>query len=236
MPSQIVNLRGSQDVLKNLGDFIDSVNKGIKEFNTKVQEKDKTLNEIKNVFWAIMRWEYDQTILPYLDGKKDCAKKKVLLENKLNELNEKIGKNDETIRKQQSNTVNIETAIKNIKNALLNLGLDGFAIEKVENSKHLYRIVRNGSDESEVFRTLSEGEKMLISFLYFIEICKGKESASETHRKKIVVIDDPISSLSHVYVFNIAQMIQSYFTDPEIFKESDCKIEQVFILTQILPP
>lgn len=78
------------------------------------------------------------------------------------------------------------------------------------------------------FQTLSEGEKMVISFLYFIELCRGKQNVSEATKKKIIVIDDPISSLSHIYVFNISQLIKRHFTNPE------SSYDQVFILTHSL--
>jgi wobble nucleotide-excising tRNase len=44
---------------------------------------------------------------------------------------------------------------------------------------------------------------------------------------KIIVIDDPISSLSHIYVFNIAQLIRKYFLKYNTY-------HQVFILTHSL--
>ncbi|EMM97691.1 AAA domain protein [Leptospira interrogans serovar Zanoni str. LT2156] len=69
---------------------------------------------------------------------------------------------------------------------------------------------------------------MIISFLYFIELCKGKISTTSIVTKKIIIIDDPISSLSHIYVFNIGQLIKKYFTNPN----SD--YEQIFILTHSL--
>jgi wobble nucleotide-excising tRNase len=42
-----------------------------------------------------------------------------------------------------------------------------------------------------------------------VELCKGKESETEEIQNKIVVIDDPISSLSHNYIFNVAQLIKN---------------------------
>ena len=68
---------------------------------------------------------------------------------------------------------------------------------------------------------------MIISFLYFIESCREKKEATETGKKKIVVIDDPISSLSHIYVFNVGRLIHNEFL------RSD-KYEQVFLLTHSL--
>lgn len=74
---------------------------------------------------------------------------------------------------------------------------------------------------------MSEGEKTVISFLYFIELCKGEKTAGSSPNKKIVVIDDPISSLSHIYVFNIGKLIKKTF-----FNSS--KYEQVIVFTHSL--
>ena len=68
---------------------------------------------------------------------------------------------------------------------------------------------------------------MVISFLYFIELCKGESTAEKASNKKIVVIDDPISSLSHIYVFNIGRLIHNEFLRTE-------KYDQLFILTHSL--
>jgi wobble nucleotide-excising tRNase len=104
------------------------------------------------------------------------------------------------------------------------LGLDDFRIEK--HSENLYKIVR-GNQDSDTFQTLSEGEKMIISFLYFIELCRGKKSATDVGRKKIIVIDDPISSLSHIFIFNIGQLIKKEFLFSDTY-------EQAFVLTHSL--
>jgi wobble nucleotide-excising tRNase len=103
------------------------------------------------------------------------------------------------------------------------LGIDSFTIEKEGNFS--YKIKR-GEKNSAKFKTLSEGEKTIISFLYFLELCKGKESEDETVTEKIIVIDDPISSLSHIYIFNIAQLIKNTFLNNNY--------KQIFVLTHSL--
>ena len=67
----------------------------------------------------------------------------------------------------------------------------------------------------------------MISFLYFVELCKGKESPDDT-KEKIVVIDDPISSLSHMYVFNIAVLLN------DLFDKKDLNFLQFFVFTHNL--
>lgn len=150
---------------------------------------------------------------------------------KLQKLDEEITKIDSSLadaRKQialaQKETVNIDEAVDAINAGLVDIGIDGFSIAK--HSEGLYRVVRAG-DSTHAFHTLSEGEKMMISFLYFCELCKGKSSAEDTHTQRIVVIDDPISSLSHVFIFNVGQLIRSVF-----FRNK--RFSQVFILTHSL--
>ncbi|WP_261641142.1 AAA family ATPase [Erwinia mallotivora] len=70
--------------------------------------------------------------------------------------------------------------------------------------------MREGENcDTPVFGSLSEGEKTLIAFLYFLETCTGRKSRDDNdQRKRLIVIDDPISSLSQNYVFEIAPRLQ----------------------------
>lgn len=128
------------------------------------------------------------------------------------------------ISEQQKKTVNIDEAILNINNGLIELGIEEFKIDK--HSDVLYKIVRTEQCDN-TFQTLSEGEKMIISFLYFRELSKGKKTALSQSNKKILVIDDPISSLSHIYIFNVGQLIKNDFFNSTNY-------EQIFVLTHSL--
>lgn len=139
---------------------------------------------------------------------------------------------------------NVDYAIKNINKRLADVGLDSFSIVRCRDkneSESLYKIVRNGLADAE-FDSLSEGEKMMISFLYFVEMCKGASSADGKKRKRIIVIDDPISSLSHIYVYNVARIIAEEFTAWNVVVPKDSSgrrkdsypYEQVFIFTHNL--
>ncbi|MFW5394032.1 AAA family ATPase [Yersinia sp. 2544 StPb PI] len=116
--------------------------------------------------------------------------------------------NSERVECQKS-TVNIDEAIVNINQGLTDIGITDFYIEKHEGE--LYRLVRTDS-HIKIFSSLSEGEKMIISLLYFRELFRGKQSATEGNVKKIAVIDDPVSSLSHIFVYNIGQLLKNDFS------------------------
>lgn len=224
-PSQKVSLTNSISTIDPFNHFIDKINISIKEHNNKIDNKDASLADIKNGFWNIMRWDYDQIISAYQKEKSIIEKKIKDLKSKICDIDKKTTAQKSIVVEQQKKTINIEEAISNINNGLLDLGIDCFRIEK--HSDALYKIVRDELCEH-TFQTLSEGERMVISFLYFVELCKGKQNVADTRKNKIIIIDDPISSLSHIYVFNMGQLIKSNFTNPE------SRYKQVFILTHSL--
>ena len=223
-PSKILSLSDSTASINKFNQFIEEINKSISAHNSKIDNKEASLDEIKKQFWELMRWNYDQTLRAYKKDKADIGKKiKEILED-LKKTENALFSQKQIIAEQQKKTVNIEKSIIFINDGLVGLGLDDFRIKK--HSNNLYKIVRENQD-LETFQTLSEGEKMIISFLYFVELCRGKKSATDIGQKKIVVIDDPISSLSHIFIFNIGQLIKKEFLYSD-------KYEQVFIFTHSL--
>jgi wobble nucleotide-excising tRNase len=223
-PSVSVTLKSSTKALEEINEVIQKINGLVTEHNKNIDQKETVKTNIKKTFWEIMRWDYDQTISTIKADKTKSKIKTDALEVTLKDNSTKINAQNAIIAEQQKQTVNIEEAITNINNGLIDLGITDFKIQKY--SDNFYKIVR-GEKQEKVFRSLSEGEKMIISFLYFIELCRGKKEATETGKKKIIVIDDPISSLSHIYVFNVGRLIHNEFL------RSD-KYEQVFLLTHSL--
>ncbi|TOM54971.1 hypothetical protein CGH74_23945, partial [Vibrio parahaemolyticus] len=132
------------------------------------------------------------------------------------------------ITENQKKITNIDSSINNINQQLDELGIRSFKIVKAAEDQQRYKIVRPTGESDDVYNTLSEGEKTLISFLYFLECSSGStnESSPVLLNNRIVVIDDPISSLSHNYVYDIAALIHH-----KVFNEN---FKQVFLLTHNL--
>ena len=100
-----------------------------------------------------------------------------------------------------------------------------------EQNAHFYKITHNDQEAADnTFKKLSEGEKPLISFLYFVEMCLGVDDADKDGHaeNRIIVIDDPISSLSFNLVFDVATLIKDLFLTP------DTEYQQILILTHHL--
>lgn len=140
-------------------------------------------------------------------------------------------------------TVNTTDAVNNIKKILKNVGFDNFEIkEKKDDASAIptYYLMRNGSTSSSVYKSLSEGEKTFITFLYFHQLCLGTDDIEHgASKKKIIVIDDPVSSLDSKVMFVITTLIHQLARYK--FKEGNPKsekqeflnpnIEQLFIFT-----
>ncbi len=225
-PGDVVLLQSIFKYEAQINEMIHSANDEIKAYNDKIENIKDSLAAIKKKFWALMRREYASVVELYRNAEKTYKEE---LEKYQRALEKNQG--DETIQRNiidqnQKRTVNIDEAVTNIKNGLTDIGITDFTIEKYSDDEALYHLKRDGVGGN-VFKTLSEGEKMVISFLYFIELCKGENKTNSGVTNKIIVIDDPISSLSHIYVFNVGRLIHNEFLRTS-------KYDQIFVLTHSL--
>jgi wobble nucleotide-excising tRNase len=112
-------------------------------------------------------------------------------------------------------------------NAILErFGFTGFKLAENGEAKGTYKIIR--SDGSNAKKTLSEGEHNFISFLYFFHLVYGSFERSGIDKNKVVVIDDPISSLDSNVLFIITTLTKTLITDCIANKHG---VKQIFIFT-----
>lgn len=228
-PSSVIELERSAEKLEAINALIDIERERIDAINRKVKEKGKYLGEINTRFWNCYRGGCDKAL-------KETAKKVATLAQEradkcavVVEIHKEIEHHKLVIADAKNQITNIDKAVENINGWLNVLGLQGFELKPVEGEVPQYRLQRQDV-QAEVFRTLSEGEKTLISFLYFLEMCNGELDAESTKLKhdRIIVIDDPISSLSHNYVYDVASLIRRQVLHPA------GRFKQVILLTHNL--
>lgn len=225
-PGIQVSLQPINEIIESINSIIKNANNEITLYNQRIADIKGSKSKIRDSFWCLMRKEYNSVIELYAANEKAYEQSVKNAQKELQTKTSEINTNTALIEENRKKTVNIDEAVENIKNGLIDIGITDFTIEKYSEEEALYRLKREDLDE-DVFKTLSEGEKMVISFLYFIELCKGESTAEKASNKKIVVIDDPISSLSHIYVFNIGRLIHNEFLRTK-------KYDQLFILTHSL--
>lgn len=120
----------------------------------------------------------------------------------LHELIEIEKEKAEIIRKLYS----MQPPIDRINRLLQLFGFTNFSIQPSDKHPFSYQIERR--DGSLVEDTLSEGEVTFITFLYFMQIVYGGGHDDTGEEAKIVVIDDPVSSLDVDVMFVVSEMIR----------------------------
>jgi wobble nucleotide-excising tRNase len=84
------------------------------------------------------------------------------------------------------------------------------------------------ADGSDAQGTLSEGERGFITFLYFFHLLKGSTSEAGLNTDRVVVFDDPASSLDSDILFIVSSLIKQAIEEAGF---QNGTIKQVFVLT-----
>jgi len=228
-PSLITTLDSTASLMAKLNGEIAAEQQKIDEINAKIKNRKQHEDSIKQRFWSWHRGACNAFIVTFDKVEKAQSRIRQAAKDEVQNLRSLIQEQQEVVRTSRASITNTDQAVENIRYWLRMLGLKGFELIKQEGSVPQYRLERPTQTEG-VFKTLSEGEKTLISFLYFLEVCNGEmgSGAGKLKSDRIIVIDDPISSLSHNYVYDIASLIRRQVLIPRD------RFKQVIILTHNL--
>ena len=233
-PNKEIKLDDTGELITAFEKSVEKTNRKITDHNTRIKDQETTKKEIRKEFWEILRTTYDEEYKRYKERYDGLQLEVTDLNKEIEKLNGKIVEQQDIIKKERRNFTNPDTPIDNINKLLSDImGESGFKFVKHKTPDGIrYRIQRGEDDKKSQYRTLSEGEKTLVTFLYFLETCHCDPSASDQTdlSRRVIVIDDPISSLSQEYVFGIAALIDIRFSGDRIGKEKD-KYNKIIVLT-----
>lgn len=225
-PSQVSDLEPIDNVLLSINALIDASNAQATEHNAMVANLAKEQRILTSEVWKYILTVELKTDLSSFDTKKDALTKAISgistsLNTKTDERRNKIAE----IRALEKDTTSIQPTIDGINALLKSFGFRGFSLAKADNGT-CYKLVRaDGTDAQE---TLSEGEKTFVTFLYFYHLLKGSDSESGVTTDRIVVFDDPVSSLDSDILFLVGGLIKALF---EEVRTKTGHIKQIFVLT-----
>ncbi len=121
--------------------------------------------------------------------------------------------------------ISIQPTVDAINGMLKSFGFKTFSLAKVDEGPR-YKLVRQ--DGKDARHSLSDGEKSFVTFLYFYQLIKGSESESGITADRVVVFDDPVSSLDSEVLFIVSSLIRTLFDD---MRNNRGQVKQIFILT-----
>ena len=224
--SKSIKLESLKNVCGAMEDLIESANTDIFEHNAMVSNLETERIELVGQVW---RFLLDEEIKSDLES---YTNRKIGIEKGIGSIRTKIGNEEDELQSKlreiqslEKDTTSIQPTIDGINNLLKSFGFTGFALAMSDRDR-FYKIQRpDGSDAKE---TLSEGEKSFIAFLYFYHLLKGSESESGISSDRVVVFDDPVSSLDSDILFIVSNLIKGLF---EEIRSNVGTIKQIFVMT-----
>lgn len=224
--SQIVELESLTNVLTSIHSLIDVANEQVTEHNLMVANLSSEQKTLTSQVWKyILENELKSEITAYTAKKDGLAKAISGLSTSINTKEDEKKIKASEIRTLEKDTTSIQPTIDGINALLVSFGFQGFSIAKGATG-NFYKLVR--TDGSNAQETLSEGEKTFITFLYFYHLLKGSISESGITTDRIVVFDDPVSSLDSDILFIVGALIKSLFDE---VRNGAGHIKQIFVLT-----
>lgn len=213
----------------------------IKENNTTFSElEDKRKIFVANI-WKFMASSCNERITAFKEREIKYQRINSLADELIAKYDEKVINSKAIIESLRGQTINTKEAVDNINLILKNSGFESFEIaeqDTVNNISQYYLKRPNTTDANPIFKSLSEGEKSFIAFLYFYELCVGTDDIqANSSKKKIIVIDDPVSSLDSQALFVVSSLIHQLIlrkgddSKPNRKSFKNENISQVFILT-----
>jgi wobble nucleotide-excising tRNase len=219
-PGEIVELNKTEDFVAEVNQCIDAIQIKIDQYNNLIVNKPAALSQIKEQFWSTMRANYDSVIEDY-DAKTKAIDGKIgELDKELSDIAGKVAILEKSIEDNQGKITNIDLSVAAINRSLKSIGVNDFKLVKSTEKSGFYELKR-GDGNASPYKSLSEGEKTLIALLYFLELCNGAhdQTTSVDKARRIIVLDDPISSLSHNYLYEVSSLICQRLIEPKEFRQ-----------------
>lgn len=223
--SRNFKLDSTKNEIDAIKDLIKKANEQIANYNEMIKDIEKQKKSCKEQTWKFLVNEFKSDIQEY--NKKYCGLEKGInnLEKAISENQEEVKKLENEIKELEKNMVSIKPIVNEINTLLKGYGFTNFGLACTEDEK-FYRIQRE--DDQLVGETLSEGEVTFITFLYYYHLAKGSLKEDDISKNKVLVIDDPISSLDSNILFIVSVLVKDLMKEA---MEEKTNIKQVIILT-----
>lgn len=232
-PSKTISLEDTDTLLLDIGALIDDINKRIKANNDVVTAKRTSKAKCKTEIMQYLAFMLAAEVKSYLDEDAQLDKDIAEITERGKKLKKEIGELTTEISSLNKHNANTEAAIDSINKILQDSGFQGFSIRAKAGVENVYEVIR---EDGSVAENLSEGERNFIAFLYFYHQVRGSMNSEEL-KEKIVVIDDPVSSMDSTALFLVSAIVREMvnvcrnnteYLNPKVPGDY---IKQLFVLT-----
>jgi wobble nucleotide-excising tRNase len=225
-PSRGIELTNTRVQIESIKEIISLANDGIKKHNDIVKDYTNQKDILIKSIWTYLAKEHHSSIGAYKKEILGLKKGIDAIGNRIIDLREKYVKLDKGLKEANKNVTSVQPSIDEINRILKSYGFANFEIVPSEKEPHQYQILRGNGAVAD--STLSEGEVTFITFLYFLQRTKGSIQSDSITKERILVIDDPISSLDSNVLFLVSSLIKQIIKS---VKQDEGYVKQLILLT-----
>ncbi|WP_054940738.1 AAA family ATPase [Paenibacillus ihuae] len=221
-PIELLTIAAFVDVIN---EEIVRANEQIQQHNTfienRVDEGNKLITQIWDFIWSENQQNHEKYVrIDYRTGRAIDNLSVTLAQKK----NERVALESE-IHRLEAQITSVIPSVNEMNRLLRAYHFTNFKFAHTQNQGN-YRLIRSNGED--VNQTLSEGEKTFVTFLYFMHLLNGSNNSDLITENKVVVIDDPISSLDSNVLFIVSNLISKLIED---VRNEESNIIQLFLLT-----
>lgn len=233
-PGTPVDYEPVAPLLEDLKDTITAYNDIIQSNNDIVAAGPRKKQECTSQVFSLIRYELNSTIQAYKMRDAEIARDISEKTASAAKYTDAVTAIQTELRRLSASTVETGSAKNHINHMLRDSGMQGFHLVPHETVLNTYKVVR---EDGSVAENLSEGEKNILAFLYFYYLVQGSPSPAADPREKIIVIDDPVSSMDSNSLFVVSSLVRSMIgnclanSDSRIPAAESNDIKQIFVLT-----
>ena len=204
-PSSQLQLDDVTGVIGELNQLITDTNEAIEAHNEVVANQKQQRTICTDRVWQHLANHLAQTVTSYRATSKKLTDEINTATAAAQSARSSIKNLDAQIQQLLGSVVDTSAVKEQINTVLRESGFQGFHLDDVPGKDNTYRVVRLDGSTAE---NLSEGERNFIAFLYFYFLIQGSLEQTEDPRNKIVVIDDPVSSMDSGAMFIVAAHVR----------------------------
>lgn len=225
-PSRELELISNDAQLNSILELLISANDVIKAHNLIVSNFNAEKLVLTNQVWRYIVEQAKTEIEPHVKKVAGLKGGIAKAQEDFKDIKTKYNSSKAELIELTKNVTSVQPAVNEINRILNAYGFTNFLIVPSEEHSNKYQILRENGELAQT--TLSEGEITFITFLYFLQMCKGGLTEATVNDERILVIDDPISSLDSTILFVISSLIKEIIKN---IREDRGNIKQLILLT-----
>lgn len=225
-PSAVATLESTLPLFSEMANIISKANVAAEAQNQLLANINAERATLVSQIWRYVVHEADEAIRRFSDASRDVDAAISGLQGSIAQKRSELATARSELQELERSITSVVPTVIEINRLLASFGFRGFSLATAGDGESQYQVLR--PDGADATLTLSEGEKTFITFLYFYHLLRGSASQSGVTTQRVVVIDDPVSSLDSDILFIVSSLIKRVLNEA---CEGTGLIKQVILLT-----